>query len=145
MEIDIKEYLSEDEIKEVAKNALRSQFISILKKETDLKRIITNTSYDIVYRMVDDSLTEDINDNIADKVKNIISNLTSYNVFKKPDAWDSETNDAYKHLQKCIVENFPKIKDLVSAQIETETMKHLKDSLSDYIVEAVQEMYKTKP
>lgn len=144
MEIKIEDHVSPEEIKEIAKYELSRQFRLLLQKETDLKRIMNNMTYDIVYKMVDSVFDNDLAAFLEGKVQEIIKNMTAFNIFNKPDAWDTETNTAYKYLQSCITENFPKIKQLVSDRIEPETMKYLKDSLSESIIEAVQDLYKTE-
>ncbi len=65
MEINIKDYLPEDEIKEIASEQVRTSVRLQLDKEKDITRVITNASYDIVYKMVDAAIDEDLADFIS--------------------------------------------------------------------------------
>lgn len=85
--IDIDEYLSENERKEIAKEAFKDACIGKFKDESEVKRIISNSAYDIVYDLVDKQFDIKLETILKDKVHEIVTNLTAFNIFKKPDAW----------------------------------------------------------
>ncbi|NCQ52055.1 hypothetical protein GW796_09205 [archaeon] len=143
IEINIDDYLSEDEKKYAVTTAFKELVKSNFKRETDLTRILSNTAYEIVHKTVDDILGESTKSIIAKEVKRIVQDKSTlkHSIFKKPDAWDREPNNAYKFLQKCIEEQFSVIKQIVQENIEKETLSLLKENLNDYIVEAVQDLF----
>lgn len=141
MEIDVSDYVSESEIRNAILDQVRTSTMFHLKDEKDIQRIITNESYELVYKLVDEYFDNKLAETISKKVENIIDNMSTYNIFKEPNAWDREPNTAYKHLQKCIESQFPKIEKIVSDEIETETIQALKRDLKEYIIEAVQNLF----
>ncbi|MCP4336425.1 MAG: hypothetical protein GY679_01080 [Mycoplasma sp.] len=146
MEIDVKDYLDKKEMKYLASKAFMLSCQKHFEEENNIKRIISNSAYDIVYKMVDESLNEDLKDIVTEKVKDIIADFSLYNVFKKPDAWDNEPNGAYKHLQKCIESHYPEIKTtvkkLVEGNVESETLLYLKEDIAKIVQESVLELFK---
>lgn len=140
MEIDIKEYLSEEEIKGIVISKFKSSII--FDKEKDIERIISNTAYNLIYDKVDEVFGQDVKNILAIKVKEQIENFTQFNIFKKPDAWDRETNSAYDFLQSCVENERDTIKNLVKSNLPTETLKLLKDTMEDIIKDSIQEFYR---
>lgn len=145
MNIERTEYLSNDEIKSIIKSELRSEVRALLRDENNIKRIISNSAYEQVYMLVDETMKEPLQDVLAVKVREIIEGLSGFNVFKRPDAWDREPNSAYKMLKSAIDSNSGVIKEtvnkLVSEQVEAQTLLYLKEDLNGYIIEAVQDLF----
>lgn len=101
MEIDIKEFLSADEIKEVCKDALYSKIREDMRN-LNVNDIIANISYAEVAAMVDTHIGEDnyCKKTIAQKTKQIIESLSSYSVFHKADAWERKNSIAYDIMEE---------------------------------------------
>ena len=101
MEIDIKEYLSEDEIKKVCEDALYSKIREDMRT-LNVNDIIANISYAEVAAMVDAHIGESdyCKKAIAQKVPQIIDNLSAFTVFRKADAWERQNSIAYDILQE---------------------------------------------
>lgn len=101
MEIDIKEYLSEDEIKKVCEDALYSKIREDMRN-LNVNDIIANISYAEVAAMVDAHIGENdyCKKAIAQKVPQIIDNLSAFTVFRKADAWERQNSIAYDILQE---------------------------------------------
>ncbi len=101
MEIDIKEYLSEDEIKKVCEDALYNKIREDMRN-LNVNDIIANISYDEVAAMVDAHIGENdyCKKAIAQKVPQIIDNLSAFTVFRKADAWERQNSIAYDILQE---------------------------------------------
>lgn len=142
MNIDIESYLSHEEIKEIVREEVKIRAKSALAKEEDIKRIVSNASYDIVWKMIDDVYDLDLKQVLKCRVKSVIEDLTGFDLFKKPDAWSRETNSAYDHLKKCIDDNKNVISRIVSSSVESQTIEALKGGIGEYIIEAIQEIYK---
>ena len=89
MDIEIKDYLNPEEIKEICKDALYQKIREDMRN-LNVNDIIANISYAEVAAMVDTHLGEDnyCKKTIAQKTQQIIESLSSYSVFRKADAWE---------------------------------------------------------
>ena len=113
MNINILEVLTEEEIKQIAKEQLAKHFSSVFRDEKQTERILTNTAYEIVYKMVDSTIDEDLDVLLSKKVKKIVSGLSTFNVFKEPSAWDRQSNSMYKILERELLSESLKLATLL--------------------------------
>lgn len=113
MEINIESYLSEQEIKEIVKDELRAM-IRRNKGKDDLQRVIANVSHEIVVGLVNEHFDEDLQSLLKEKVIKQINELSSYTVFKTPDAWERTTAAPYHLMQKVVNGN----QHLIQARFE---------------------------
>jgi hypothetical protein len=142
MEINIEDYLTDYEIKDILKEEIKDCIKTHMKDENNIRRILSNLCYDLVYKMVDEIFNDDLENILTVRVKEIIDNLSEFTIFKEPSAWDREPNKAYKVLQKEIESHFGRIKEIVKESIDIETMKKLKENIDDKIQDAIYEIYK---
>lgn len=142
MEIKVEDYLSHDELKDIVIDEVKGAVNYRIKKDTDLDRIISNSAYTTVYRIVDETLGKDLEQMIKEKVIAIMNDFTSFNVFQAPDAWGREPNSAYKHLQKCIASQFPAIEKIVAEKVEPATLLYLKEEIADAVQESILNLFK---
>ena len=96
MDIKIEDYLDEEEIKEICKDALYQKIREDMR-ELNVNDIIANISYAEVAAMVDTYVGEDdfCKKEIPKKVHRIIDELSTYTVFRKADAWERKNSIAY--------------------------------------------------
>ena len=101
MDIDIKDYLSPEEIKDVCKNALYQKIREDMR-ELNVNDIIANISYAEVAAMVDTYVGEDnfCKKEIQQKVHRVIDELSTYTVFRKADAWERKNSIAYDIMEE---------------------------------------------
>ena len=101
MDIEIKDYLNQEEIKEICKDALYKKIREDMSK-LNVNDIIANISYAEVAAMVDTHLGEDnyCKKTIAQKTQQIIESLSSYSVFRKADAWERKNSIAYDIMEE---------------------------------------------
>lgn len=131
MEINITDYLSDDDIREIAAGEIRRSVELYMRDENNFKRIITNAAYGIVWDKVDEVGGETIEDYLPAKVREIIEKLTAFDIFKKPNAWDRETNSGYQILERCLIENKPLISEKVVQAINTAPKGYLRGVSKD--------------
>jgi len=141
MNIKIEDYLSDDEIAGIVKVEVRIQVRKAIKSEKDIERIISNACYTHVSNMCDSTLDSNMDEKITKKVGEIVDNLSEFSVFKKPSAWDSESNSMYKFLIETINSRKGQIASIVESSIEPQTLVVLKDSISDHIQDAIQDLF----
>ena len=101
MDIEIKDYLNHEEIKEICKDALYQEIREDMSK-LNVNDIIANISYAEVAAMGDTHLGEDnyCKKTIAQKTQQIIESLSSYSVFRKADAWERKNSIAYDIMEE---------------------------------------------
>lgn len=135
VEIDIDDYLSEDEKRSIARDAFRLACAAHTKK--DFERILSNAGYALVEKEVDAVFDGGMAETVKTTAINVIGNLTAHTVFKRPSAWDTESSKAYVHLQRAMDEAFPAIKERVSEIIAAMTEDDLRYLIERQVGDAI--------
>ena len=101
MDIDIKDYLTPEEIKGVCKDALYQKIREDMRG-LNVNDIIANISNAEVEAMVDTYVGEDdfCKKEIPHKVRELIEKLSSYTIFRKADVWERKNSIAYDIMQE---------------------------------------------
>lgn len=101
MDIDIKDYLTPEEIKDVCKDALYQKIREDMRG-LNINDIIANISNADVEAMVDAYVGEDdfCKTEIPKKVRNVIENISVFTVFRKADIWERQSSVAYDILEE---------------------------------------------
>ena len=115
MDIEIKDYLTPDEIKEICKDAVYQKVRDDMRG-LNINDIIANISNADVEAMVDAYVGEDdfCKTEIPKKVRNVIENISTYTVFRKADAWERKNSVAYDILE----EECRAARPLIKARVE---------------------------
>ena len=142
-EVIIHDYLSREEIQDIVKDELRILVKDSFRKEK-LDTLIANSSYEIVWKAVDEEMDGNLIETIKTKTLDIINNLSSYSVFHKKDAWEHEDSKAYIYMQQAIEENKDLIFSMTKERIVTEIVKfidtnYIQDCVNDLIYQIVEE------
>ena len=119
MDIKIEDYLDEQEIKEICKDALYQKIREDMRK-LNVNDIIANISYAEVAAMVDTYVGEDnfCKKEIPQKVRRAIDELSTYTVFRKADAWERGNSIAYDIMQEECRASRPRIKARIEQIID---------------------------
>ena len=119
MDIKIEDYLDEQEIKEICKDALYKKIREDMRK-LNVNDIIANISYAEVAAMVDTYVGEDnfCKKEIPQKVRRVIDKLSTYTVFRKADAWERGNSIAYDIMQEECRASRPRIKARIEQIID---------------------------
>ena len=101
MDIEIKDYLTPDEIKEICKDALYQKVREDMRG-LNINDIIANISNADVEAMVNAYVGEDdfCKTEIPKKVRNVIENISAFTVFRKADTWERQSSVAYDILEE---------------------------------------------
>ena len=142
--VNINEYITNDELREIAKEEFATACRQHFENEEAFKRILANTAYEIVYDIVDKRFNSNLEEQLTNKVVEIIKSLNEYSVFKKPDAWSRETNSAYDILKQAIIANKGVIEEVVRENISRNVVDDLKENIKCHISEAVLEHFNVK-
>ena len=114
MDIDIKDYLTPEEIKGVCKDALYQKIREDMRG-LNVYDIIANISHSDVAAMVDTYVGEDdfCKKEIPKNVRNVIENISTFTVFRKADAWERKSSVAQDILDEECRASRPLIKKRV--------------------------------
>ena len=123
MEINVSDYLSGSEMRQIVVDVFREQVKSHFRDENNFKRILTNTCYDMVWAKVDEAASQTIAEYLPAKVKAVVEDINHFHLFKKPDAWSRETNAGYQILERVMLANEPLIRDKVVESINSAPKK----------------------
>ena len=138
MEINIKDYLTNDEIRNIVitetQLAVQRYFT-----EDNIEILLSNLSYEIVANMVDEQLRkENINyeDYITKNVLKVIDGLTAFTVFRKKDGYSCNDDSVGRQLlDKACIDN----KDIINNKV-AEIMNHIDlNDIKEEIAEIVSE------
>lgn len=141
IEIDVHDYISEEEIKNETLYALRSLFANQLRKEADIERVLSNLTHEYIFKMVCDKLNVDheyIESAIADGIKKAIEGDTiKHKVFQRKDAWERSESPAVKILDNALANS----KELIEAEVERRIREYdfheLHEEIQDTIYEVI--------
>ena len=111
MNINIEDYLSDDEIKEIVKEELREKIKSNIERNGVI-RFISNIGYQNVFEIINKEIPEYEN-LVKEKTKEVIEGLTSFSVFRKADLVEREDSLGQKYLEKAIEDN----KDIINNKV----------------------------
>ena len=135
MDIKIEDYLDEQEIKEICKDALYQKIREDMRK-LNVNDIIANISYAEVEAMVDTYVGEDnfCKKEIPQKVHRVIDELSTYTVFRKADAWERKNSIAYDIMQEECRASRPRIKARIEQIIDEYNFPQLERSEIMYTI-----------
>ena len=135
MDIKIEDYLDEQEIKEICKDALYQKIREDMR-ELNVNDIIANISCAEVAAMVDTYVGEDnfCKREIPQKVHRVIDELSTYTVFRKADAWERKNSIAYDIMQEECRASRPRIKARIEQIIDEYNFPQLERSEIMYTI-----------
>lgn len=133
--IDLDDYVSEEEKKAIAIEEFRR--IAGLKCAADFERILSNASYELVGKVVDQAFDGGMVETVKSKAIEVISTLSAFTVFKKPDAWDRGESKGWTHLQSAIDEAKPAIQARVNAIVADMSDDEFREIIASRISDAV--------
>lgn len=135
MEINISDYLSHEEIKDICKEYVADT----IRKGGE--RLVNNLAYECAWKILDETLTPEHFTLIKEKAEEILKDIKSYSVFRKADAWGKGESIAYIELKKAIDNNQNLIHENVAAVVakydyESE-LRNNADMFSEFLIEAL--------
>lgn len=144
IDIDLKEYLTEDGIRRAAMDTLYTMFREHLRTEADIERVLSNLTSEYIFTAVCKALNEDmdyITSAIAKGVDEAIKgDHIKYQVFRRKDIWDRTESPAVKILDDVLKESRPLIEEQVRKRIEQYNFRELEDNIEDTIYGVICDM-----
>lgn len=149
VEIDIDNYLSEEEKKEIAqdlfKEELRKGFLSSQdhKRNTEnYERVINNSVYEFLMTEIDTIIGCDFKEKLSIGIKKILSKDLTYSVFRDLSPWDNKKSVAQEMLDNLVLENKQIAEDKVKEAMQNINFDNLEDYFADILKEAIIEKLK---
>lgn len=138
--INIEDYLSKEEIKEIAKEELSYAIQEKFRKESDIERIITNLSYEFLFKAVSEAIGKDSLEMIKDKVVELLMDDSHirYLLWRKKDAWENEESPAVTIMNQAIKDNHGLIESKVYGLIDNYDFNEAKDEIYSVICDAIE-------
>lgn len=133
--INIDDYLGDEEKRQIARDEFRAACAR--RSDADFERILSNAAYDLVRKEVDAVFDGDMVATVRANAVKIINDLSSYNVFAKPNAWDREASKGWTYLQEAIEAARPAMVDRVLAIIDTMSAVDLRERIEDLVCDAI--------
>lgn len=135
MQFNVEQYLSEDEMKDIARQAFRESCAASCKE--NFERIISNSAYYLVGDIVDQNFDGRLVEVLKGKTIEVISKLSSATVFSPPNAWDREASKGWSQMQQALEELKPMIHQRVSDIIADYDQSALRDLIETQVGEAI--------
>lgn len=134
VEIDINDYLSEEEKKQLCIDYVKETLRGDANQE---ERVLGNMAYSAAYAILDSVLTPEMMTQVRELATKAILKSTDFGIFRKKDAWGGEDSPAYLEVKRAVDENKHLIGQMVKkAMLERDYLKDLPQS-SDYIAEVI--------
>lgn len=111
MNINIEDYLSDDEIKQIVKEEFRNKVQENLRRN-GVTTWIANLGYQNVLEIINTEIPE-YESLVKEKTKEVIEGLTSYSVFRKKGLVDNEDSLGQKYLEQAVENN----KEIINQKI----------------------------
>lgn len=133
MKINIEDYLSTEEIKEIVKSEVRFSIQKHIHEQKDLERILYNSVHQFIEDKAGELLPEDLDVTLAAKVVEVVNGLSSHTVFSPPDAWDRAATKGWKLLQLAVNESDALIKERVEQLVRELKPEKVMELMEDVI------------
>lgn len=132
--INIEDYLTPEEIKTLAMEAVRDSITRIYSRdETNIARLISNLSYEFIFTAISDAIGEDAQTKITNKVKELLEEGSSirYQLWRRKDAWEKTESPAIPILHKAIKDNEGLIRAKVMQSIDSYEFNDVQEAMYD--------------
>lgn len=117
--INVLDYLSEEDIREECRRAVRQAVLTKYNSEADVNRLLTNAGYDFIFEAINNETHIDCIAKIKETVAKLATDKSaiSFELFRKKDAWQTEEGIGQLILKSALKENEPLIKEKVKEAI----------------------------
>ena len=129
MSIKIEDYLSQEEMKEIAKE----EFTKMLADDSQKERLLTNMSYNLGYGFIRELITDEDLVQLRAKTKENLESETALKMFvyDKPDVWNHKPKDdlvVYNEVQKTIKENIHLVRNNIIEELKNIDLDEFQES-----------------
>lgn len=140
--INIEDYITPEEIKAVAMEAVRDSIMRTYSRdEYNISRLITNLSYEFIFKAVSEAIGENAQVKISSKVKELLEDGGSirYELWRRKDAWEKTESPAIPILHKAIQDNEGLIRKKVMEHIDGYEFNDVQEAMYEALNQIVYE------
>ena len=139
MEINIKDYLSEEDIAEICREEVKC----IIRKTTDsdIARLISNAAYYKVFDTIDDLLPKNYEKELLEKVDEIIDGLGNFQVIRYHYMTDKPTSVGAEIIERTVKEREKDIINKINQAIDKKLNQSDDDLYSEFVERFMDGMY----
>lgn len=133
MNINIEDYLSNDEMKSIVEEEFRNKIKSMFSTEKEISRIITNLGYYNTFKIIEEEVPN-FKNSIKEQTKKQCEKISSYCVFREKDSYSNESL-GQKYLEEAVENN----KEIINKKV-VEIMNNLsKEDIAEEICSIVED------
>ena len=132
IELNLEDYLTDEEIKNACEKAIYTNTYHKLAA-LDIDTVIANSSYKIIWKVLDEKFDKNLEEILCKKCEDVINNLSAFSVFRNKDSFNSKKSVGQEILDKKIVES----ESLIERRINEIIEKYDFNELNEYIGETI--------
>lgn len=103
MNINIEDYLSDNEIKTIIEEGFRDKIKSMFRTEEEVSRIITNLGYYNTFKIIEEEVPN-FKNSIKEQTRKQCENISEFHVFREKDSFSSQSL-GQKYLEEAVENN----------------------------------------
>jgi|GEM_PF-1612880 len=111
MTFDTKDYLDEDEMKSIARQAFKEHCLD--KFREDHERIFGNVAHKMVWEEVDKAVEGDIAEIIAKRVKAVMQGISLHTIFRPKNVWEKSDSAGQIEMNRAVSAN----RDIINTKV----------------------------
>lgn len=144
MKINIKDYLSDSEIKEIIENEIIEETKKTLRNEKEMTRILTNISYYELWNKIEEEIPN-CQDIIKEKTKENLQTISMFDIFRsKDDFMGYKDSLAQRILNESVKENRNIIDDKVKTIMNELSLTDIKYDIQSILETYIDNLFKNK-
>lgn len=144
MEINIKDYMSDEEIKAIIEDEIVRETRRTLCNEKEITRILTNISYYELWKKIEQEVPN-CQEIIEEKTKEKILEISKFDIFKKRDNFlEYKDSLAQQLLDESVKENKNIIDDKVKKIMNELSLTDIKYDIQSIIEQYIENLFKNK-
>lgn len=144
IEINIKDYMSDEEIKAIIEDEIVRETRRTLCNEKEITRILTNISYYELWRKIEEEVPN-CQEIIKEKIKEKLQEISMFDIFKrKNDFLEERDSLAQQFLNESVNENKNIINDKVKTIMNELSLTDIKYNIQSIIEQYIENLFKNK-
>ena len=144
MEINIKDYMSDEEIKTIIEDEIVKETRRTLCSEKEITRILTNISYYELWRRIEEEVPN-CKEIIKEKTKEQMLDISKFDIFQKRDDFlEYKDSLAQQFLNESVKENKNIIDDKVKTIMNELSLTDIKYDIHSIIEQYIEDLFKSK-
>lgn len=139
MEINISDYLSQQQMEEIVADELRRIVRAKLSSDSEVQRIIGNAAYYKAYDILDNTMPKDWVETVTKKVEEVVNNAEKYNIFRYHYSTEAPQSEASRIVEQAVKDN----KDKIINAVNNMTDEKIKADADTFVERLIDSFYNT--